>query len=419
MTDEQTNDLQPISKVGPLPLFWGADNDTLERIESQGHNDYYVISLEKITVTSADGKSTKIEHRPGVFRVTKTLIGRAITATDGKELDLYCVTGVSANYDMPRIPWEMKEKMDAFFRAAHKKHGTEAILVLTYDTTFFDSTNPSAGWNCIAPDQENTAGDCKYDPPSVLKYKKEDEIIVGTIHSHPEMSAFFSGTDHKDQDDWDGIHITQAWKGNGPTEYYIALILGGKEWVLTESQVFGSAPLPTVDTTEVEGWLENVSKKVYPQASSHNSHYMAQSVGGTPGTFKNVRVPLPSQGLMPSDKVRAIRLPADAPDPRQNVIVPEYSQDILLAPAGTHNCRLCNSPLLPAQLDGRRCIACYGFILIEGETVQDVVDLRNAGQFPYVLEIDPERTTYSIQIWKLDGSFEVVHVSEEAAANPK
>lgn len=421
MTEAQEPDLNFIKMIGPLPLFWGEDTDSMDKIEAAGYTDYYLVAQEKFSVPTSDGKGTTVIHRPGIFRVTSTIIGRAIVHPDNAELNVFCSGGNTAEYTMPKMPWSMVQQMDKFFRKAHEKHGTEAILVLTYDPNFLDTDNPGAGWNCIAPDQKNTAGNCDYDPPSVQKYKtNDDELIVGTIHSHPEMSAFFSSTDHKDQDDWDGIHITQAWRGKGPTEYYIAFVLGGKQWELKPEQVFDSPPLPQVDHSPVDEWLERVEKKTYTN-TTHSHGYTPHSTSGhTPGTSSiSTPIPLPTQGMMPAQKTRAIKLPATAPDPRDNVIIPVYKATIATEPYGSVNCRLCNAPLLAHSIHTRRCLACSGFLIFDDETLEQMVEHRSNSNLPYSLEIDPERTQHAIILWHTDGSFVTVHSPDAQVVSPK
>jgi len=403
MNEQELQELGYVRHIGPLPLFWGAETDSMKDIEEAGFQDYYLLAQEKIALPPQQGKAQEYAYRPTIFLITKTIMGRAVTLAEPKDINLFQSTNESAQYFMPKMPWEMVQKMDAFFRLTYKKHGSEAILVLTYDMDYVGTENPSAGWNCIAPKQKNTAGNCDYEPDSILQYKKDSELILGTIHSHPEMSAYFSSTDHKDQDEWDGIHITQAWKGTGPTEYYIAMILGGQQWVLKPEQVFDTPPLPQVDTTQVETWMENVEKKAV-QPAPMTQYGKTYGTTGTSNPPLSLAMPLPTQGFMPADKVRAIKLPANAPDPETTVIIPEYPASILTDTV-LHKCRLCNAPLLAQCVNSRRCVACTAFMLIEGESVKDLEDYRNNGKWSYSLYIDLEKSPNPISIYYLDETF--------------
>ena len=405
MSDAQLEELNFIRKIGPLNLFWGTETDSMERIEAAGFNDYYIIAQEKVALPPVQNKPQEYQYRPTMFLVTKTLMGRAVVLADQKEADLFQSASESAFYDMPKMPYDMVHKMDQFFRLAHKKHGSEAILVLTYDMDYRDAEDPTLGWNCIAPTQSNSSVACDYQLDSILDRKKENEFVLGTIHSHPEMSAYFSSTDHKDQADWDGIHITQAWRGQGPTEYHIAMNLGGKEWTLTEEQVFAKPPLPVVDTADVDDWLEHVEKKSYATGPQSGSHHTTMYGGTSSAPHKSLSLSLPTQSFLPAEKVRAIKLPADAPNPEKTVIIPEYPESILEAATGSVKCRLCTTPLLPQSLHARRCIGCSGFILLEGETVEELSQYRTRFDFAKNIHIDTAECPYPISIYRIDGSF--------------
>lgn len=402
MTIEYPEELNFVKKIGPLPLFWGSDPKAMDLIEAAGYNDYYLLAQDKITLPLEPNKAQTYAYRPSLFLITKTIMGRVVLHADEKTTDLYASTAESAQYFMPKMPYDMVKKMDHFFRSVHKQHGTEAILVLTYDPVFWDAEDPSAGWNCIAPEQQNTAGECDYKPDSVLERKKEHELIMGTIHSHPEMSAFFSGVDHKDQDDWDGIHITQAWKGNGPTEYHIAMILGGKEWTLREDQVFCSAPLPKIETEVVDQWMEHVTKKIY----ANNLNTPATYNHGVQHSQK-IPVQLPTQSFIPADKIRAIKLPADAPDPGKTIIIAEYPADILTSGPGKTICRMCKAPMLASSITARRCLTCASWIILEGMTIQELAGYRSANNYTYDINLDVDKASFPIVVWNIDSTFSI------------
>lgn len=42
----------------------------------------------------------------------------------------------------------------------------------------------------------------------------------------------------------------------------------------------------------------------------------------------------------------------------------------------TNACRYCMSKLIKADFDRRRCIACHKYMIIQGETIEDVVEAR-------------------------------------------
>lgn len=387
-----------IRDINGFPLFHALTSRALDIIESEGHDIYYILASEQIEIQ--DGTTKKASYRPTVFRVTKTIIGRSIIKASSQELDIPLDMKQSAWFTLPKIPWTLLKKMDMFFRQAYKLHGTESVLVLTFDPSYLESENPSDGWGCIAPKQNNTAATCDYEFDSVMQVKPEHVFIVGSAHSHPNMSAYFSGTDHQDQADWDGLHITFGWKGEGPSEYHIGLMLGGEEWPFKPEQVFENPPEPPVDNTEVDSWIENVSKKVYTAPVSthtttggwttptYNTGYNTNTVA----TTKN------HNHFIPSERRRAVKLPSNTPDPRNNVIVARIKE------TDNMKCSFCGTPMAPKIVDSRRCAACSSYFILDDEPVEVLLDLRQKSGKPYDINIDVARSPQPIIVWEVDPS---------------
>lgn len=70
------------------------------------------------------------------------------------------------------------------------------------------------------------------DSPEFKKDRQEqisrDFIALGTIHSHCDMSAFQSGTDHQDELRQDGIHITMGKINSKKIDYHARLVFKGQ-----------------------------------------------------------------------------------------------------------------------------------------------------------------------------------------------
>jgi hypothetical protein len=399
-----------IKDVNGFPLFHASTTTALDVIENEGHDIYYVLASEQIE--TQEGTVKKSVYRPTIFRVTKTIIGRSIIKASSPELDIPLDIKQSAWFTLPKIPWTMLKKMDSFFRQAYKLHGTESVLVLTYDPNYKNSENPSDGWGCIAPKQTNTAASCDYEFDSVMQVKPEHVFIVGSAHSHPNMSAYFSGTDHQDQADWDGLHITFGWKGDGPSEYHIGLMLGGEEWPFKPEQVFEPAPEPTIALDEVDGWVQNVQKKVYTQPAS------ATTTGGWVGATYNTPVTSYKPALgssIPSERKRAIKLPDNTPDPRNHVIVARVDLH------DNMKCCFCSTPLAPKILESRRCAACSSYFLIDDEPLDELLPVRQKLGKPYDINIDIERSPVPIVVWNVDptGKNHFFSGDQRIAASPK
>ncbi len=119
------------------------------------------------------------------------------------------------NLTVPKIPLNLIRRVTAFFAAVYKKNKTEAVGYLYYNAT----TNE---WNFIPPVQTCTSASANYEKAP----KIEGYMIAGTIHSHGSMTAFHSGTDHKDEAHFDGVHITIGKLDDIP-EYSCSIVSQG------------------------------------------------------------------------------------------------------------------------------------------------------------------------------------------------
>ncbi|MDD5598633.1 MAG: hypothetical protein PHV82_11865 [Victivallaceae bacterium] len=95
------------------------------------------------------------------------------------------------NWTAPKLPYALLEEALDFFRAVYDRYEAEAILLLTLN---------DERWQNVVPEQEVSGAKLDYQLPKITG-------LAGTIHSHGNMDAFFSGTDHQDVAGFDGIHI--------------------------------------------------------------------------------------------------------------------------------------------------------------------------------------------------------------------
>lgn len=102
-----------------------------------------------------------------------------------------------AKMHINKIPSTSFAKVVDFFRKVYKEYSGEAIVLLFY--------NENTGKYRIIPPHQKVSG-------ASLEYNRgvsiEGWTMIGTIHSHGSMSAFHSGTDHDDEQTFDGLHIT-------------------------------------------------------------------------------------------------------------------------------------------------------------------------------------------------------------------
>jgi len=295
------DDLQYFWMPSGVPCFIANDDTICDIVEDLGFNIYYLLCNEKtITVVPASTINTsnnnwgsypnynnspafppaaptqKIAYAACLFKVINNFVGRVIEKSKDELPETFLSLQETCEYTMPAIPNSLIEKMDQFFRLVHSQHGTESIVLLTYD---MEKSGPE-GWGVLVPEQSNTAAHCKYDADSIAEIKPDHVMIVGSVHSHPEMSAYASGTDHDDQADFDGLHITYGWQkssNNGLTQYHLELQMSGTAYLLKPEDVFEDYTLQKQPDAEVVEWSTKV-KKAFPP------HMGGTSVSATPIT---------------------------------------------------------------------------------------------------------------------------------------
>lgn len=111
----------------------------------------------------------------------------------------------SAVMHIPKIPATLFAKVYEFFKAVYEKHKSESIILIFYNQN-------TKKYKMVAPTQTVSGAACDYNKGMIIK----DMTMIGTIHSHGNMSAFHSGTDDADEKVFDGLHITI---GNVNDEY--------------------------------------------------------------------------------------------------------------------------------------------------------------------------------------------------------
>lgn len=133
--------------------------------------------------------------KEGVYLKKKVGIMESITPVKGlSHLD---TVETMARMHIDDIPGFEFAKIIDFFRAVFKEHQSEAVVLLFYDME-------TGEYEILAPAQEVSGGGADY----VKGISIEGMDMIGTIHSHARMSAFHSGIDDKDEESFDGIHIT-------------------------------------------------------------------------------------------------------------------------------------------------------------------------------------------------------------------
>ena len=133
--------------------------------------------------------------KEGVF--LKKRLGIMESLAPVTEISILESIKATATMHIEKIPGPQCAKVIEFFKAVYKEYYGEAIVLL-----FYDETNKK--YLIIPPHQKVSGGSCDYNRGITV----EGYTMIGTIHSHAPMSAFHSSTDDKDEETFDGLHIT-------------------------------------------------------------------------------------------------------------------------------------------------------------------------------------------------------------------
>jgi proteasome lid subunit RPN8/RPN11 len=153
-----------------------------------------------------------------------------------------------------RVPYKLLEEVKAFFRKVIEVKGKalEAMIWVLW--------SQDRGYFLHVPNQEVGHASARYDWASV----PEGASVIVDIHSHADFSAFFSGTD--DRDDANGIRYSGVIGHNNTASPSMVWRFnnGGQKTKVELSDIFDA---PLVPDTAVPGeWLEQVSVHTAPPA---------------------------------------------------------------------------------------------------------------------------------------------------------
>ena len=412
MSDEITlEDLNPVWMADGLPCFLADSDDICDIIESFGFNIYYLLANQskeiKASTTTVAGKTTttpaSVTKNSQIYRVVNNFVGRTVTIASPPFTDNIISIEEEATYNMPAIPHVLVDKLDQFFRLVDAQHGTESIVMLTYD---LDKQGPE-GWGILVPDQVNTSVHCNYDPDSIAQIKPDNVMIVGSVHSHPGMSAYASGTDHADQADFDGIHITFGWQksvNNGATQYYAELQMAGKAYKLDIEDVFEDYIIDKAPDPEVVGWTDKV-KKVSPPKSGGSVTVTTGQAYQTPRPPATPQTQVSTAAGTSRNHSGKILYPPHILDIIEEVVGP--TEDILLvsevvsnAENTSYNCPACFSLISRHDVCSNSCCPVCDVPLSEPDTSADNVIWN---MFEYC---GPRNISTDLALWMLTRDYE-------------
>ncbi len=393
------------------PVFILDDNTKLEDVRALNEPLCFVIGFLEVEGTTANSKV----KRPTMLRMNNGAFAYSLNDVSfGQGLGVKEVVKEEAQLKLPKIPWEFMLEIEMFFRHVDDTIGTEAIVQLTYDESFLGKENAGDGWGYYVPEQKNTGVACFYEKDEINEYLIEHNLmLVGSVHSHPGMSAYASHADEKDQSNWHGLHITIGWYANAAAHFHVEMIHGGASWKFQPHQVIEAPPLPEVDQFDYSNVVDRVSKKE-PVKSTYPSYSHGGYSGGGYNSGWNSTATSSATHSGPTVKVPHFHLPVHAPKPTENVIIWSREKD-------ETQCRVCHAPITPTFELTHRCYACESYYLDEGMTLVELIQYLGVNQLEVPDFLDADQPKNPIWIWDLDCDEKGVptHSFELVAGEPK
>jgi len=413
----QTNELIPRYVFAGFANADLASKDFVEeirKIKPEENPGFQFFVAGRHTENYEENKVKKTRIVPGWYSVITNKVTSSVTLVSdaiAQAIGLSKVEAGTVEFLLPPIPYAMRDEIDMFLRAVDEKYHTEGIVLLTYD----DAIGGAEGWNYLVPIQKNTGGHCDYEPGSIADQLPETASVVGSIHSHPGMPAYASGTDHKDQKGFDGIHITYGWSartGNS-TEFYAELEVQGTSWVMDIDDVFG-APEIKVEVPEhvTKAVEERVQKKVQGQTNGTSTW----NQGGNSNHYKPGG-PKSYSSSTASSKPTKYPTGKDAPSLETNFVIGRVEVSKNSNDVENHNCPFCGSGLLPLETSSKyRCTECVGYLIMPDQTITELVAARSASQI--ISEYDPNcNPAKPVYIWNPNEEIQFVQVYEPSQDN--
>ncbi len=163
-----------------------------------------------------------------------------ITKVDNISILKGCETEATLNIE--KIKMRQFTQILTLFKEVFRKYKAEANIVLHY--------NKYTGLFKIEIPEQQVSG-------ASVEYKNGEEtykdfLRIGTIHSHANMSAFHSATDHKDEENWDGLHITLGFMGEEYFDISCSVMANGERFMVNPEEY-----IEGIELVEYEVKVEN------------------------------------------------------------------------------------------------------------------------------------------------------------------
>jgi hypothetical protein len=178
-------------------------------------------------------------------------------------------------FDIPPVPAVMIGQAWSFFRSIYNKNKSEAMLDLYY--------HREHGYRFFVPPQIASGGGVKC--VRIPEHIQMGWRLVGTLHSHCDMTAYHSGTDTHDADGHDGIHFTIGHVTHNPCQIAVMASANGIKWDLKIEDVIDGEIAFTLHPKWWERYVEHqIAKDHFALQQTPKGH--VSTWGGRGGAWR-------------------------------------------------------------------------------------------------------------------------------------
>ncbi len=192
----------------------------------------------------------------------KKKLGIMESITPVKNISVLESVEMMATMHIKSIPGTLFSQVMAFFRGVYKEYSSEAIVLLFYN-------EEKKVYRLVVPAQKVSGGGVDYNRAVTV----DGYIMVGDIHSHSNFSAFHSTTDDKDEESFDGLHITIGNNGDAEVSISASIVSNGQRFIVQAEDYINGITLTTnIDETVERPFstvymYDHVTKKMVPKES--------------------------------------------------------------------------------------------------------------------------------------------------------
>lgn len=231
------------------------EKEALKRELLLNINAYHIGSYKEAPL---DKLHNHIFQADGDYLVVNNKIGRFIVKVaeanrPGLPQEL---SGNKIELKVPKIPSKIYYEIVAFFRdICDTMGGAEAFIQVYYD-------KKDKKYVCHVPEQTVTGTSVRYDATENLNEKdRERYIFVFEVHSHNNMSAFWSGTDNADEKETKFYGVFGKIKEDVIEEKFRFMVMG-KQIDLQKEHIFDFPKETEFSTQEILNYLTNLKTPV-------------------------------------------------------------------------------------------------------------------------------------------------------------